>query len=114
MFNAAIHGQGAPWHLSTDPDPLFEAYRWRANLRLLEIDELKTAPQVPLSHPFVARLIGTMWREFLYDVPFWNARDAERKLAEFQVYDNAARGHASLEGHSRWPSHVGTRRSRPI
>ena len=42
MFNAAIHGQGAPRHLSTDHDPLFEAHRWTANLRLLEIDEIKT------------------------------------------------------------------------
>ena len=50
MFNAAIHGQGAPRHLSTDHDPLFEAHRWRANLRILEIDELKTVPHVPLSH----------------------------------------------------------------
>jgi transposase InsO family protein len=31
MFNAAIHGQGAPRHLSTDHDPLFEAHRWMAN-----------------------------------------------------------------------------------
>jgi len=30
MFNAAIHGQGAPRHLSTDHDPLFEAHRWMA------------------------------------------------------------------------------------
>src|SRR6516165_6697651 len=37
MFNAAIHGQGAPRHLSTDHDPLFEAHRWTANLRILEI-----------------------------------------------------------------------------
>src|SRR5262245_13681758 len=89
-----------PRHLSTDHDPLFEAHRWRANLRILEIDELKTVPHVPLSHPFVERLIGTMRREFLDHVPFWNARDLERKLAEFQVYYNAARGHASLEGHT--------------
>jgi hypothetical protein len=100
MFNAAIRGQGAPRHLSTDHDPLFEAHRWRANLRILEIDELKTVPHVPLSHPFVERLIGTMRREFLDHVPFWNARDVERKLADFQVYDDAARGHASLEGHT--------------
>ena len=33
-------------------------------------------------------------------VPFWNGRDLERKLADFQVYDNAARDHASLEGHT--------------
>jgi hypothetical protein len=68
-----------------------------ANLRILEIDEIKTVTHVSFSH-----------------VAFWNARNVERKLAEFQVYYNAARGHASLEGHSRWPSQVGARRSRPI
>jgi hypothetical protein len=86
MFNAAVHGQGTPRHLSTDHDPLFEAHRWRANLRILEIDEIKTVPNVPLSHPFVERLIGTMRREFLDHVLFWNARDLERKLAEFKTY----------------------------
>jgi putative transposase len=100
MFNAAIHRQGAPRHLSTDHDLLFEAHRWRANLRILEIDELKTVPDVPLSHPFVERLIGTMRREFLDHVLFWNARDLERKLADFQAYYNAARSHASLDGHA--------------
>ena len=37
---------------------------------------------------------------FLDQVLFWNGRDLERKLAEFQIYDNAARSHASLEGHT--------------
>ena len=100
MFNAAIRGRGAPRHLSTDHDPLFEAHRWTANLRIREIDEIKTVPHVPLSHPFVERLIGTMRREFLDRVLFWNTRDLERKLADFQVYYNAARSHASLEGHT--------------
>ena len=80
-------------------------------------------PHVPLSHPFVERLIGTTRREFLDHVLFWNARDLERKLAEFQDYYNAARSHASLDGrtpltfvdgptmppadltHVRWVSH---------
>jgi hypothetical protein len=92
------HGQGAPRHLSTDHDPVFEAHRWTANLRTLEIDEIKTVPHVPLSHPFVERLIGTIRREFLDHVLFWNARDLARKLAEFQVDSNAARSHASLDG----------------
>ena len=100
MFDGAIHGQGAPRHLSTDHDPLFEAHRWKASLRILGIDEVKTVPHVPMSHPFVERLIGTMRREFLDHVLFWNARDLERKLAEFQVYYNAARRHASLDGHT--------------
>jgi hypothetical protein len=42
-FNVAIHGRGTPRHLSTDHDPLLEAHRWAANLRILEIDEIKTA-----------------------------------------------------------------------
>jgi putative transposase len=98
MFNAAIYRQGVPRHLSTDHDPVFEAHRWAANLRILEIAEIKTVPHVPLSHPFVERLIGTMRREFLDHVLFWNARDLERKLGEFQAYYNAARSHASLAG----------------
>ena len=100
MFNTARHGQGAPRYLSTDHDPLFEAHQWRANLRILEINELKTVPHVPWSHPFVERLIGTMRREFLDHVLFWNAGDLERKLADFRAYYNAARSHASLEGHT--------------
>ena len=79
---------------------MFEAHRWTANLRLLEIDEIKTVPHVPLSHPFVERLIGTMRREFLDQVLFWNAGDLERKLADFQAYYNAARSHAALEGYT--------------
>ena len=100
MFNEAIRGQGPSRHLSTDHDPLFEAHRWQATLRVLEIDELKTVPHVPMSHPFVERLIGTVRREFLDHVLFWNARDLERKLADFQTYYNAARSHASLAGNT--------------
>ena len=84
MFNDAIRGQGAPRHLSTDHDRLFEDHRWQANLRVLEIDEIKTVPYVPLSHPFVERLIGTVRREFLDQVFFWNTSDLERKLADFR------------------------------
>ena len=86
MFNVAIYGQGAPRYLSTDHDALFEAHRWTANLRVLEVDEIKTVPDVPVSHPFVERLIGTIRREFLDQVLCWNGRDLERKLAEFEAY----------------------------
>ena len=37
---------------------------------------------------------------FLDHVLFWNAGDLERKLTDFQTYYNAARSHASLEGHT--------------
>jgi hypothetical protein len=89
-----------PRRLITDHDSLFEAHRWAANLRILEIDEIKTVPNVPMSHPFVERLIRTMRREFLDHILFWNAQDLERKLADFQAYYNSARCHGSLGGYT--------------
>ena len=55
-------------------------------------------PYVPLSHPFIERLIGTTRREFLDHTLFWNARDLERKLYEFRDYHNLHRVHGSLGG----------------
>jgi hypothetical protein len=51
MFNAAMHGQGAPRQLSTDHDPLFEATAGTANLRTVEINEIKTVPHVSCHTP---------------------------------------------------------------
>ncbi len=45
MFNCAVSGQQLPRHISTDNDPLFRFYRWLANLRVLEIDEIKSVPR---------------------------------------------------------------------
>ena len=59
---------------------------------------MHTVPLVPLSHPFVERVVGTIRREFLDHVLFWNGRDLERKLGEFRAYYNAVRCHASLDG----------------
>ena len=58
---------------------------------------------VPVSHPFVERLIGTIRREYLDHVFFWNAQDLQRKLDEFRIYFNEARVHSGIEG--RVPSH---------
>jgi transposase InsO family protein len=52
-FNDATSGQGWPEHISSDNDPLFQYHRWKANLRVLEIEEIKSLPHVPMSHPFV-------------------------------------------------------------
>ena len=70
--------------------------RWLANLRILEVEEIKSIPYVPVSHPFVERLIGTVRREFLDHVLIWNAIDLERKLEEFRIYYNENRVHQSL------------------
>lgn len=98
MFNSAVSGQPLPKHISTDHDPLFSFHRWRANLRVCEIDEVKSVPYVPTSHPFVERLIGTVRREYLDRVFFWNSVDLTRKLVAFRDYYNAHRVHRSLGG----------------
>ena len=43
-------------------------------------------------------LIGTIRREFLDHVPFWNSEDLKRKLSAFRHYYNNDRVHASLDG----------------
>src|SRR6202035_3415405 len=66
MFHRAIRGQRwLPRYLSSDHDPLYTFHQWQANLRILEVREIKTVHYVPLSHPFVGRLIGTLRREYL-------------------------------------------------
>ena len=98
MFNTAISTRGAPHYLSSDNDPLFRYHRWRANLRILEIQKTESVPYVPFSHPFIERLIGTIRREFLDHALFWNTHDLDNKLANFQVYYNAHRTHSARDG----------------
>ena len=62
MFNDATSRQGWPKYISSDNDPLFQYYRWKANLRALDIEEIKSVPHVPMSHPFEERLIGSIRR----------------------------------------------------
>lgn len=98
MFNDAISKQGLPRHISSDNDPLFLYHRWQANLRILDIDEIKTVPHVPISHPFVERLIGSVRRELLDNIFFWTSTDLNGKLRDYQNYFNRHRGHSSLDG----------------
>lgn len=98
MFNRAIAGRAPPVRISTDHDPLFRFHRWLANLRILEVEEIKSVPYAPTSHPFVERLIGTIRREYLDHTLFWNSIDLHRKLEKFSVYYNGARVHRSLNG----------------
>jgi len=75
MFNTAISTEGAPKYLSSDNDPLFTYHQWTANRNILDVDEIKSIPYTPRSHPFIERLIGTIRREFLDHTSFWNAVD---------------------------------------
>jgi transposase InsO family protein len=96
LFHQATSRQGLPHWLSSDHDPVFRFHQWQANLRILGIREVKPLPGVPVSHPFIERLIGTIRREYLDHLLFWNESDLERKLEAFKAYYNGFRLHQSL------------------
>jgi putative transposase len=104
MFNRATRGQPPPTYLSSDHDRLYQFHQWQANLRILDLEAIKTVPYAPLSHPFVERLIGTIRRECVDRTLFWTAADLELKLFEFQRYYNGHRAHAGLDGRTPDPS----------
>jgi putative transposase len=104
MFNRATRGQTPPTYVCSDHDPLYRFQQWQRNLRILDVQEIKTIPYAPLSHPFVERLIGTIRRECLDRTLFWTATDLEMKLLDFQRYYNDHRAHAGLAGRTPRPS----------
>lgn len=99
MFNEIISQKSLPKYLSSDNDPLFQYHRWQANLRILEIEEIKSVPYTPRSHPFIERLIGTVRRELLDKTFFWNEHDLQNKLNSFQHYYNENRCHHGIDGY---------------
>jgi putative transposase len=98
LFNQAIACQGQCLRLSFDHDPLFGFHRWQANLRVLGIEAIQTVPGVPVSHPFIERLIRTLRQECLDQLFYWNAADLEHKLLAFGRYYNSLRVHQGLGG----------------
>ena len=69
-----------------------------SHLRVLEIDESKSLPHVPMSHAFVERLIGSVRREMLDQTFFWTATDLENKPRGYQCYYNENRTHSGRDG----------------
>ena len=97
MFNSIINGKSKlPKYLSSDNDPLFKFHRWRANLRILEIGEIKSVPCTPESHPFIERVFCSVRSEFLDHTLFWGKNDLQTKLNKYKYYYNNTRGHWSL------------------
>jgi putative transposase len=104
MFNRATRGQTPPTYVSSDHDPLYRFRQWQRNLRILDVQEIKTVPYAPLSHLFVERLIGTIRRECLDRTLFWTTADLEMNAPRFPTRlqrsphaCRAGRTHARLE-----------------
>ncbi len=84
-------------YLSSDRDPLYRFHQWEADLRILGVTEIKTVPYVPLLHPFVERLIGTIPGNT------WTTRYSGRPPIWRRNFESSAlryRTHSALEGHT--------------
>ncbi len=99
MFNHAIRGHcSMPKYLSSDHNPLYCFHQWQANLRILDVTEIRSVPYVPLSHPFVEPLVGTLRRECLDRPLFWSTADLASKLLDFKTYFSHHRTHTARIG----------------
>ena len=87
-----------PKYLSTDNDPLFKSAAWSMLMYAFQLEELKSTPRKPWTHPFVERVIGSTRREYLNQTFFWTKLDLERKLSEYQKYFNEGRVHSGICG----------------
>jgi hypothetical protein len=77
-------------YLNSDHDPLYRFHQWQANLRILDVEVIKTVPYVPLSS-----IRRTPDRDDSARVSrphaVWTAADLEVKLLDFQRYFNGHR-----------------------
>jgi len=100
MFKQAIRGVAMlPKYFSSDHDPLYRFHQWQANLRILDVRDIKTVPYVPLSHPFIGAFDRYNPTRVFGPVAILDGTtDLEMKLIGFKDYFNTHRSHAALKG----------------
>ncbi len=99
MDSKIASGKDWPRYISPDHDPLFNYWLWKVNLENnFNIQEIKSAPYCPWSHPFIERLIGSWRREFTDYILFWSESDLLAKLLVFQEYFSFYRVHYNHGG----------------
>ncbi|MBT5709219.1 MAG: DDE-type integrase/transposase/recombinase [Verrucomicrobia bacterium] len=98
MFREIASNIPTPKYLSLDNDPLYRFDRWAPELQAMMINPIYSIPLTPVSHPFVERLIGSVRREYLDRLFFWNTRDLQPELDQFRDYFNEHRVHAGIDG----------------
>ncbi|MFK7824035.1 MAG: integrase core domain-containing protein, partial [Oligoflexales bacterium] len=99
IFNSLVSEIGRqPKYLSTDNDPVFNYHLWQIYIEMMNIEQVKSIPGVPTSHPYIERCIGSTRREFLDQTLFWSQADLDMKLKQYQEYFNEARPHYALGG----------------
>ena len=78
------------------------------------MNEIKTVPSVPFSHPFVERLVGTVRQDYLDQTLYWNVRNLEQKPDSFQEYYNRYRVHRGFKVRGQVPDPKADSENQPV
>src|SRR5262249_38568660 len=89
---------------------LSERLALEANLRIPDVQEIKTVPYAPLSHPFVERLIGTIRRDCLDRTILGGRRFGGEALRVSELLQHISRPC----GVGRATASIDSRRGRPL
>ena len=108
----------APRYLIQDRDGIY-GFDFTRRVSSLGIEQIVTAPRSPWQNPYVERVIGSIRRECLDHVIFFNERHLKRVLMEYLGYYHRGRTHLGLEKdcpvtRAVEPSSMGTIHSEPI
>jgi putative transposase len=105
MFHRAIRGHRLPRYLSSDHDPLYRFHQWQANLRVLEVTEIKTVPYVPLFRALGHRGDGECASPIFSDrLGFTGGTDTHDEAAKAQTSSQHGNRRAACVC-GRWPEY---------
>ena len=91
-----------PRFLMRDRDGIY-GWEFHRMIRLLEIEEVISAPRSPWQNCFAERVIGTIRRDCTDHVIAFGERHLLRLIREYVAYYNESRCHMSLDGNSPVP-----------
>ena len=105
ILEALSGDEAVPRFLMRDRDAIY-GWGFHRMIRMLEIDEVISAPRSPWQNGFVERVIGSIRRECTDHVIAFGERHLLRLLREYVAYYNESRCHMSLDGNAPVPRAV--------
>jgi len=105
QIREAFPWETAPRFLLRDRDGIY-GRAFRACVKTMGVEEVKTAPRSPWQNPFAERLIGSIRRECLDHVIVCNERSLKRILRSYVDYYHNFRTHLSLDKDAPTPRDV--------
>lgn len=88
-----------PTYLMRDRDSIY-GWDFERMIKVLELDEVISAPRSPWQNPFAERVIGSIRRECTDHMIAFGESHLRRLVNEYVGYYNEGRAHMALDGNS--------------